>query len=449
MGLNKTILAAIIGSMGGSSNYTQTIPGTAIFENLLSASDHGAINGAGAVKVYEIIDGVNVFSLTNNVSSTFNAKTFSQSIPNGQLTLAIHVDDISTLSSLQVDVATESGYANYYRCQINQGSGFGWNGWYNIVIDPPAEVVGGVDYTSLSGDAAQRRWAKQAGSPNFDSSTFTNMRIVMAPQSGLSCKISIAGAWIAEKNNVGNISIIFDDNYDNVYTNARPIMESYGLRCSMAVIANTPGLGGYMTLGQMQSMIAGGHECIVHGATALSTITAGDVSAIQAEVAAHQNYVINNGLANNGSQFSYVYPLEAYSSGSGTTRNPVAIAQALSNLGIVIARAGMTSGLLINKYAKAQIHYIAGVGHRYATGTDDSANTARVIQRIKQACALGRGVVLSFHKCVVTPTQADTLEISTTNFALICAAIKAEIDAGRARNVLFTNLATDINSRSF
>lgn len=429
-------------SVLGDAN-TQLIAGTVIFENMLSAADHGAINGSGAVKTYETIDNVNVFSLENNVSSTFNAKAFSHQIPNGNLSVALYVHDISKLSSLQIDVATESGFTNYYRCQINQGSGAGWDGWYNFVIDPPAEVVDGVDYSTMTGDTAQRRWTK-TGAPSFDASTFTHLRIVMAPQSGETCKISIAGARIGERNNIANICITIDDNYSDVYQYARPILEAYGLRASNAVIANTPGLGGYMTLAQLQEMNANGHECIVHGATALSTITAGDVAAIQADVKVHQDYLVDNGLAVNGSQYAYVYPTEAYSSGSGTTRNPDAIAQALVNLGIVGARAASTQGLLINRYQRDQRRYISGVGHRYQTGTDDSANTARVIKRIQLSSKLGRGAVLSFHKFSPAPGTADSLQISTANFEAICAAIKAEIDAGRARNVLFSALVNDM-----
>jgi peptidoglycan/xylan/chitin deacetylase (PgdA/CDA1 family) len=434
---------------GGPTAYTGPtlrIPGEAIFENITSSADHGAIFGGGHSVAYPVVDGVQTIAVTTPVgaSATLNMKAFSKTVPNGAITIPIYIPDISKFNGVQIDISTDSGFATKaYRVAVNQGSLAGWSGWHNVVIDPPAQVVGGVDYTSLSGATSQRKWAVIAGAPSFDTDVFTHMRFGIGPQSGHACTFHIAGAYIGERNNIGNICITIDDGYSEVFEHAKPILEAYGLRSSNSIMANNAGLGGYMTLAQLHALRDSGHECIVHGAAALSTLTK-DVATIQAEVAIHQNWIINNGLNVNDSAYVYVYPTEAYSHGSGATRDTSVISQALDNLGIIGARAGDTSGLLFNRFQKAQRRYIAGVGHRYQQGTDDSANTARVILRIQQACALGRGAVLSFHKIHPTPPTNDTLFISSANFEAICAAIRAEIDAGRARNVLFSTLCKDL-----
>lgn len=63
------------------------------------------------------------------------------------------------------------------------------------------------------------------------------------------------------------IVISFDDGYQNIYDNAYPIMERYGLTGTVYIVANRLRSDGFLDRGQLKEMLASGWEVGSHGMT--------------------------------------------------------------------------------------------------------------------------------------------------------------------------------------
>lgn len=410
-----------------------------ILNNPTSAADHGTVTGAGAVTAYETIDGVNVVSVTAaaGVSTTFNFKTFAaRLIPDGCLSFGIYVHDMATLSSLTLSVGDNSSFTNSFRVQLSDSSAFPTNGWYEIIVDPFSTGA----WSTLT-EASQRRWVNNSGSPSFATTQFTNVRCVIATDAGVACKVSFAEGAIAKREANPQIVITMDDGWSTQYTAAKPILDSYGLKSSIGIVSTLVGTSNYMTLPQLQEMAAQGHECIVHGATTLTTLP--DMNSVGTEITTQRDYLINNGLAINDSEKIYLYPQNVLRGGILGVGGENLRAK-LIELGFIGGRSTSVTGFMSSKYTGLGSRWIVPeIGHRAATTTeaDETANVDRVILRMQQAVQLGRGVVLTFHKIVPnTPgtPPTSTIDIQVSNFDRICAAAAALIAAGQARNALLS-----------
>jgi peptidoglycan/xylan/chitin deacetylase (PgdA/CDA1 family) len=65
----------------------------------------------------------------------------------------------------------------------------------------------------------------------------------------------------------GVISIAFDDNYDNQFQNAFPLLQNYGIVGTFYVVTDHVGLPGYMTYSQLQTLQSNGNEIGSHSKT--------------------------------------------------------------------------------------------------------------------------------------------------------------------------------------
>lgn len=415
-----------------------------VLNNPTSASDHGTVSGAGAVTAYETIDGVNVVSVTAaaGVNTTINFSSFTgRLIPEGKITFGIHIPDMVKLGSITLYLGDNASFnANTFTCQLTNSSAVPLSGWYEIVVDPKS--VG--QWATLT-ESSQRKWVTGVGSAAFDTTLFTNVKAMIATASGVPCKVSFAECAINKRNSKGQICFVMDDGVATQYTAAKPILEANGMRASLGIIATLVGAGGYMNLTQLQAMRDAGHECIVHGSTTLTSLA--DLSAIQTEIAVHRDYLVNNGLAVNGSEKCYLYPGNV-TRGATPTGNDGGeiIHSALVNLGFIGARTTSVTGALVSKYmSKGGLWMVPEIGHRAVTTTEalETANVDRVILRMQQAVALGRGFVITNHAVVAdTPGTAPTVttDIQVSNYTRIVEAAKALVDAGTAENVLFSTL---------
>ena len=60
------------------------------------------------------------------------------------------------------------------------------------------------------------------------------------------------------------ILLTFDDGYDNMYTNAYPLLLKYNLKASFAIITGLVGRVGYLTWSQIKEMKASGFDMVSH-----------------------------------------------------------------------------------------------------------------------------------------------------------------------------------------
>lgn len=410
-----------------------------VLRNPTSAADHGTVTGSGAVTAYESIDGVPVVSITAaaGVSTTINFSSFvGRLIPDGTMSFGFYVHDMVTLSSLTLHVGDGSSFTNSFSVQLSDSSAFPCNGWYELIVDPNA--VG--DWSTLT-ESSQRKWAIAAGSPSFDSTLFTNAKAVIVTDSGTPCKVSFAECVIGKKAAKGQIVFVMDDGGSTNWTRGLPILERFNLKASLGIISTQVGNANYMTLAQLQNLVSRGHECVVHGATTLTSLP--DMAAVETEIRTHRDYLVHNGLAVNDSEKIYIYPQNVLRGGILGVGGEILRAK-LVELGFIGARTTSVTGFLSSKFTGLGSRWmVPEIGHRAATDTEanETANVDRVILRMQQAVALGRGVIITNHNIVAdTPGTAptSTIDIQVSNFKRIAKAAYDLVSSGRAENVLLS-----------
>jgi hypothetical protein len=413
-----------------------------------AAANHGTIaRNAGALPTttYTTRDGIPVVRMEQGAGSAWMSiptPTFSRVIPNGRLHVLMYVPDPATFLSAVVYLG-DNALTNYYTCGLTFSTGAqngagGYGGWYVFTCDPNVEGA----WAGLSADTLQRRWGVSGGTPTHAGTTMTTCSIRFTSQVGQLTSVELAGVWADEASALPNIVFTADDGVDTQYTAMLPIMEKYGLRLSQMIIAPLIGAGGFCTLPQLQDAYARGHECGVHGNPAGGGNLA--VYSTAAEVAAdinvNRSYVINNGLARNGSENLYAYPQGIYQSARGNTT----VQDGMTLAGITHARlaSGNGAGILINQWTKKQRRHHIDSGYGYNSG-DEAGNLSRKILQMQQAAALGRSTIWCFHNCIASPSA--TTDVSLVNFEALCAAVAELVTSGSARNLLFSEFCAEVD----
>lgn len=415
-----------------------------------SASAHSTItNSNNPVPSYTTRDGIPVVRITTNsgAQSSLNFSSITgRLIPLGSIHLLFWIEDPSKIASISVAIADGPGYSNAYIWSglISSGS---WPGWYQLTIDPPASGT----YSGMSLDADQARWSVAAGTPNFASTLFTDGNFSITANSSMQGVVEFAGCWVGEQMTAPAPSIIFtsDDTEETWYTVALPILEKYGLRGTQCIIDKYIGTSGHLSLAQMQDAYARGHEFIPHGIGTFPEVggSVGDmrdfstVAQMVADIERNRSTINTYGLTRNkGGINCYAYPSGIYQISTTDTK----IQQALDQCGIKYARlaAPFYGATIANRFQRLSGKYIGICGHYYErNGAPESANIARVILRMQQAIANGRSVCFMNHTYVTSPV--DIGGIKPSDFELICVAAANLINAGSARNLLFSEYALE------
>jgi len=357
-----------------------------------------------------------------------NFPTFSDTVANGIAHALIYVEDVTKTKSTTMYLG-DAGYTNFFSMlqSLDTNATCQKNGYH--VISPEA--------ASVTASAAAK-WAVAGGAPVFGATTFANAKIRITPEAGQQAVVTLFGFWVNGASSRPKIVISADDGWATQYTDMLPILEKYSLRCSFGIIGDLVGTAGYMTLTQLKDLVARGHECVVHGPIggtgSLQNYTTH--AQVLADVSFHRDYLVNNGLAKNGSEKIYVYPQGKYA----LSRGDQTVLQAVSDAGFVGGRIAdetasvMPAGPLFKR--------VAGlcniVGHNYAGGTE-AANISNIIDRIQKAAAAGKNSVLMFHK-FGSGVPGDSTTIQNSNFETICAAINALENTGTAQNALMSEL---------
>ena len=356
--------------------------------------------------------------------------TFSDTIASGKASALIYVDDCATVSTYGLYVGDGSSYTNFFLANTSV-AGVGamqYNG-YHVISPEPATFGARV--------SSSQKWSS-GGSPVFGTTTFKNAKLRITPVAGKTATVTLFGAWIDHASTHPRICITADDGKVTQYTDMLPILEKYNLRGSFAIIGDLVGTTGYMTLAQLKDLVARGHECVVHGPIggAGSLQNYSSYTDILHDVSSHRDYLVNNGLAKNGSEKIYVFPQGKFSLSLGDQT----ILSALSAAGFVGGR--LADGAMASKPAgplfKRQAMLCNIVGHMYDAG-DEAGNVANVIARIQSSAQQGKNAILMFHD-FGSGIPSSNIGIQNSNFEQICATINALENAGTAQNALLSEL---------
>ena len=399
------------------------------------------VSGTGVTSDYVTLNNFNGIQVTTGAGNFAEVAlpTISNTIANGKMVWLVYISDCTKVASLTPYVG-DSGYTNFF------------NASYTVSTNPPFERNGYALLTPFFkptvADSSRYSWAVGGGTPSFGTTTFTNSKLRITPTGSNQAVVTVLGCWIGGVVDKPRICVTLDDGWATQYTNALPILSKYNIKGSFGIIKNAVGLNGnYMTLANLQTLVAMGHEMVVHGPDSLSgNLTQySTVAAAQADMVNNRDFLINNSLNRNGSEKIYIWPEGIYQLSAGDTT----LLTAASNAGFVAARAtmGSASNFQHNNFTSTSTMYIPRIGHTWTSAPTETANIAAIIARIQDSVTMGRDCVLMFHK-IVTGAAADSLEIKQSDFESIMAAINVLETAGTAKTCTMTELAKCLLQRA-
>jgi len=264
----------------------------------------------------------------------------------------------------------------------------------------------------------------------------------------------------------GRLCVIGDDSYQNFFKLGVPILERYNIPSTAAIIPSGIGTtnvnGNSATLDDLKRFVAAGNICVGHGPNAsvgagslISTFPS-NVSALN-DILTVKDYLIANGLTNAAGARCYVWPQGVY----GRTNGDVDLINRIRDAGFRVGRCASSPPTAIGNYTLRNLSPGSDawftspiIGHYYQGSTGvpslvtindptENINIANIINKIKGVAAGGQDAFLMLHNVVppgsVVTTGFGTVQIETHRLASICAAIQAEVLAGRLETVLMSD----------
>jgi hypothetical protein len=307
-----------------------------------------------------------------------------------------------------------------------------------------APVKNGMSHYNVCGDMLNKTGVTTG---NLGDYPWKGGKIRCAVQNGQTGTIwfrSVTGGGLGGK---ARIAIRSDDGYSSFVHIGQKILDEYGLRSSLAVIPERVGQPGFVTESDLQMYVAAGNECVPHGPNRPGYLNGSlfDAWPTNPERAADIFNVIkwldDRGLITENGKRLYVWPTGRYLE----SLSDDSLLYALMDLGITTG-----FGTTENAFQKFRTDLISSsnpyrmalncVGHTWSS-TDEAVNVTNVIARIQAAVDARADCHLKLHKVVGVDAASSTIEISTNRLRQIAAAIRAQIDAGNAENVLLSDLA--------
>ena len=256
----------------------------------------------------------------------------------------------------------------------------------------------------------------------------------------------------------GRLCVVADDGYASFLRAGVPILDRYGIKSTMAIIADKVGASTYATLAELQVYVAAGNACVPHGPIGgtgnLYTTYTTNAERI-ADINYHRDYLLGNGLTDARGAKCYVWPQGVWNAGVGE----VTMLDAMTAAGYVLARAATAypskSGAL-TAHPFTLRGTSAGnpfrlrlpiIGHDYngATNTADDANETtnvdRIITTIGEVADSGVDAFLMLHKVVGRGAAASGgIDIEVDRLAAIAAAIQTQVAASKLECVTMPEL---------
>lgn len=241
---------------------------------------------------------------------------------------------------------------------------------------------------------------------------------------------------------VSRVALVLDDGYATAYRLLKPVLESYKLRASWAIIPSEidGGTALFMTWADVANLFDQGHEIVTHGTTAVSG--AGSVGAFMATVRAQRQRIRDLGFATARSDRCYVWPGGEHQ----TAVNDTAYRDAMRAEGFVIGRGAMPHTIAWTADTIPEPLVLPIIGHTQAGSSGaEATNISGIVGAINQAAATGTDLIVMNHAGVPSSDTSwgsnGALNIRTTDYATICAAIRANVVAGMQAAVQLGELA--------
>ena len=400
----------------------------------INSSGVSTINGEPCFTVSATATGAstNWFEIQLNNLLPFSSDT---------LALEFSTNNPASVNSIGAYMGT-SGYSLFAVSTKNMGAdGNGTSPFFNL---------GRLALTFVSAD-----WIKNgyANATNVQQWINSKIRVFVASGNTVVFSLRSITASIQKK---GRIAVCADDGYLSFVRAGYPILESYGVRSTMAIIPNQVGNsgGGFCSLSDLRRFVAQGGQCVAHGplqnATNLFTAPYTTTGARVADMVTSRDYLLQNGLTDSRGARCYVWPQGVYASVAGEAD----LLDAAQAAGFSFARAadpGTATPSTRSQHLRglsARCHQrmtFPILGHTYqgASATADDAtettNVNGIITSIQALATNGSDGAVMLHKVVArggATGGSGTIEIEQDRLAAIAEAIQAEVRAGKLDSVL-------------
>ena len=379
-------------------------------------------------------------------------------------------------------VASSVGTFKYFEVEMPAvASGFSCtNATFEVAFDNPATLmstiycyVGDATYTKyMRGSAGTLTGANKTRAPcrpgmtayQFDETMwtltgfaapignqiFTRAKIRINPADGATTTVYIKRIAIGGASK-SRIAIVADDGYSSWLNLGQPVLDEYNLPGTMAIIKASVGDSGYVSWADLQRYVSSGqNECVAHGPNHPVTKGNGNLWSAWAtneerlaDVLGVRDELLARGLTTESGAKCYIWPQGQYTGADGDT----SFLQLLVDNGFWLGR-GVTGDTFRNFRAPLisprntgrLVLNIAG-GHVFTSAGAEAANIANIISYIQNAAERGLDCCVVFHRVVGVDLAAGSTEISINRLREICVAIRALVDSGSMKPVVFSELA--------
>lgn len=243
------------------------------------------------------------------------------------------------------------------------------------------------------------------------------------------------------------ICFTFDDGLSTAYRLLKPILDRYNFKATFDVIANLINSSNpiYMRLPEVGQLYNEGHEIVAHGPFQGTGNIVTNYTTVDAAIddAKGQRDIIRGwGYLTPQAESVYVWPQGQYAA----TLNDASYLSGMRQAGFKVGRTASTvvANCIADLWPEPLTLPI--IGHlQAATDILEAANIATIIERIDGCASRGTDGILMFHYGVPSTDTAwgsnGGLNIRTTDFDAICAAIATNVAAGTQEVVLLSRLA--------
>ena len=308
-------------------------------------------------------------------------------------------------------------------------------------------IMSCINFTELPSGAPgalTNQW-NNAGSLNLQSALFTHMQIRVTPTAGQVASITLRRVTI-NPSRKGRIAIVADDGRATWWRRALPLLERRGLRCSVSIIPDRVGSSSaFATWDEITRAKDRGHEVLTHGpigGTGNIVANYATVAESVADAVSSRSVLDGRGLLSERGKACYIWPQGTWQATTGQTEYLDAMQAAGFTLGRSVTRYIPCSVVDASrtKYSGLMLPII---GH--IRGADSTAETTvinNIVSCIQACAASGLDGVLMFHDIIdAGGGYGDNDQIEVDRFITILDAIVTQIAAGRAENVLFSDMA--------
>lgn len=408
-----------------------------------------AVDGSAAVSVVSasctisaaMIDGEPALKITGTSAAQAQVDIdLSAVAPSflGPLGLELAADRANT-GSISMLASADAGFAAYAHIGYNPSAASNTSSWTYRSVQP---------YTLIAhpnGSPADTSWSPGyqgtwVGTPPTYPTELNRLRIRILNTNGLP-----PVAYIKRVFSLGarksRIAITLDDGYSSAYRLLLPVLNAYDLPATWSIIADQVGkTAQYMRQSDLRRLYDMGHALVAHGpigGTGNIVTKYPTVAEAVADVQYHRDTLASWGLLRPGDEQVYVWPQGNH---QGAT-DDLSYRSALRQAGFTVGRSAsnVTCGWIADLWPESLVLPI--VGHTQAASSGaEATNITNIVAAINNAAARGTDLVLMSHQGVPSTDTAwgsnGGLNIRTTDYATICAAIKANVTAGTQEAVL-------------